>query len=124
MNKKNKSLLKKLIKKSMINSWKVDSPKLSDNEFADVIKNTSRTFVRHTSWRQLRLIALEKYGNKCCKCGRVGSPKYPMNVDHIKPRKYYPELAMDIDNLQPLCGRCNKEKGNNNSIDYRKKVII
>ena len=35
-----------------------------------------------------------------------------MNVDHIRPRKTHPELALAFENLQVLCGLCNKGKGN------------
>ena len=38
--------------------------------------------------------------------------KTPCNIDHIKPRKFFPELALDILNLQLLCAKCNKRKGN------------
>lgn len=34
-----------------------------------------------------------------------------LNVDHIKPLSQYPELALDIKNLQILCSKCNKQKG-------------
>ena len=119
-----KKSIDKLLKRAMINSWRIDREPLSNNEYAELIVNTSRKFIVNKSWKQLRLEAIKKYGNKCCKCGRVGSRRYPINIDHIKPRKYYPELAMDINNLQPLCGRCNREKGNNNSIDYRSPCIV
>lgn len=119
----NKSI-NKLLKRAMINSWRIDRERLSDNEYAALIPKTSRKFMVNKSWKQLRVEAIEKYGNKCCKCGRVGSKRYPINIDHIKPRKYYPELAMDINNLQPLCGRCNREKGNNHCIDYRSPCIV
>jgi hypothetical protein len=76
------------------------------------IKVTSIDFIRSPQWRELRQRAIAKYGSTCVKCGRVGSKRYPINIDHIKPRKYYPELALDINNLQPLCGGCNKRKGN------------
>lgn len=42
-----------------------------------------------------------------------------MNVDHIKPRKLFPELALDPDNLQVLCHECNHGKGNWDMTDFR-----
>jgi 5-methylcytosine-specific restriction endonuclease McrA len=35
-----------------------------------------------------------------------------MHVDHIKPRRKYPHLALVFDNLQVLCHDCNHGKGN------------
>lgn len=46
-----------------------------------------------------------------------------IQVDHIKPRSKYPELSLDIDNLQILCKACNKEKLNYHSTDYRQEAI-
>jgi ATP-dependent Lon protease len=44
-------------------------------------------------------------------CGDTPENGAVMNVDHIKPRKRYPELALDIRWLQILCGACNHGKG-------------
>ena len=41
------------------------------------------------------------------RCGN----KNQLEVDHVKPRKNYPELELDIDNLQILCRDCNLRKG-------------
>tara|TARA_Y100000593_G_scaffold4007_1_gene7824 strand:- start:784 stop:1212 length:429 start_codon:yes stop_codon:yes gene_type:complete len=34
------------------------------------------------------------------------------NLEHVLPRKYYPQLAFDIDNIVVACNRCNKKKCN------------
>ena len=44
-----------------------------------------------------------------------------MNVDHIKPRKLFPNLALDSSNLQVLCEVCNHGKGNWDMTDWRKE---
>jgi 5-methylcytosine-specific restriction endonuclease McrA len=46
-----------------------------------------------------------------------------MNVDHIKPRKQFPWLALDIDNCQILCQACNHGKGNWSQTDWRPDEI-
>lgn len=46
-----------------------------------------------------------------------------MNVDHIKPRKTHPWLALAASNLQVLCHRCNHGKGNHNTTDFRRLPV-
>lgn len=104
--------IKRLEKKSRRNSLKLKMSVMSDNEIASRIKKSSSGFLRSKEWKELRLKALELYGLACFQCGRENSKMFPINVDHIKPRKFFPELALDITNLQPLCGPCNKKKGN------------
>lgn len=56
------------------------------------------------------------------KCGFIpAGKKNGANVDHIKPRKTHPWLALVFDNLQVLCSRCNKLKANNHCTDYRSR---
>ena len=109
---KNKQLIAKLKTKAMKISFKIKYQNIGLLEVIESVKVTSTDFIRSPEWRELRKKAIAKYGSTCVMCGKVGSKKYPINIDHIKPRKYYPELAMDINNLQPLCGGCNKRKGN------------
>jgi 5-methylcytosine-specific restriction endonuclease McrA len=104
--------IKRLEKKSRRNSLKLKMSVMSDNEIASKIKKSSSGFLRSKEWKELRLKALELYGLTCFKCGMENSKMFPINVDHIKPRKFFPELSLDIKNLQPLCGPCNKKKGN------------
>ncbi len=90
------------------------------------IKSTSTAvasddFLNSFEWRKLRLVALKKYGRKCLCCGATPETGAVMNVDHIKPRKFYPELALDINNLQVLCHECNHGKGNWDETDWRAK---
>ena len=47
----------------------------------------------------------------CTYCGKSGS-KVRWNLEHILPRKYYPHLAFDLDNIVLACSDCNKEKCN------------
>jgi 5-methylcytosine-specific restriction endonuclease McrA len=68
--------------------------------------------------------ALKKYGAKCMCCGATPATGSIMNVDHIKPRKIFPELALDIDNLQILCHECNHGKGNWDMTDWRPNNVV
>ncbi len=77
-------------------------------------------FLSSFAWRKLRLQALLKYGRRCMCCGATPEAGAVMNVDHIKPRKLWPSLALDINNLQVLCADCNHGKGNWSQRDFRR----
>lgn len=81
---------------------------------------SSDAFLSSYEWRKLRMEALKKYGPKCMCCGATPQTGAVMNVDHIKPRKLWPSLALDIGNLQILCHECNHGKGNWDQTDWRK----
>ena len=92
--------------------------KLSNNQIAIVFKAQSKHFLSSKEWRDLRQQALKKYGENCKHCGSDKN----INIDHVLPRKFYPELALEITNLQPLCALCNKKKGNNVKITINTHV--
>lgn len=79
----------------------------------------SPDFLSSYSWRALRMHALKTYGAVCMCCGDNPKNGAVMNVDHIKPRKTHPELALRLDNLQILCHACNHGKGNWDDTDWR-----
>lgn len=87
------------------------------NEIASMIKKEP-DFMKSEEWFVLKAKTIAKYGCVCMKCKKTIKSWMQINVDHIKPRKYYPHLQNDPDNLQILCGNCNKEKGNGDT-DYR-----
>ena len=76
------------------------------------------SFYESEEWKSLRRKVFHEYP---AYCGRCGSKKQ-LEVDHIKPRSKYPELALDFDNLQILCSTCNLKKGVQESPewDFRK----
>lgn len=76
-------------------------------------------FLQSFEWRKLRMQALKKHGSRCQCCGATPADGKRMNVDHIKPRKFFPELALELDNLQILCEDCNHGKGNWDQTDWR-----
>jgi 5-methylcytosine-specific restriction endonuclease McrA len=65
------------------------------------------------------MLALKKHGARCQCCGASPATGAVINVDHIKPRKLFPELALDVENLQILCSECNHGKGNWDMTDWR-----
>lgn len=84
---------------------------------------TGKDFLWSYAWRQLRMQALRKYGARCQCCGASPQTGAVMNVDHIKPRKLFPHLALDLDNLQVLCHECNHGKGNWDQTDWRPEEV-
>jgi hypothetical protein len=79
----------------------------------------SKDFLLSKAWLRLRLSVLKQYGNKCQSCGQGPDDGIKLNVDHIKPRRIFPELALDPTNLQVLCSQCNEGKGNWDMTDFR-----
>ncbi len=67
----------------------------------------------------LRSIVFNESGGRCAKCG-ITKRDRPLDVDHIKPRSKKGKTVYE--NLQILCSKCNREKGNKEEIDYRKDL--
>jgi len=80
-------------------------------------------FLSSFEWRRARYIALKASDGKCQLCGRSKHDDIILNVDHIKPRKTHPELALTQSNFQTLCHDCNHGKGNIDDTDWRKPPI-
>lgn len=83
------------------------------------IDPNSPDFLFSYEWRTVRMVALKKYGARCQCCGASPADGVVMNVDHIKPRRLFPALALDVENLQILCDACNHGKGNWDQTDWR-----
>lgn len=99
---------------------KTIAEEIRKHKYAKYAKNS---FLFSYEWRKLRMQALKKYGAKCQCCGATPETGAVMNVDHIKPRKTNPELALDINNLQVLCHECNHGKGNWDTTDWRTTTV-
>lgn len=87
----------------------------------EVDSRSTNDFLKTYEWRQLRMVAIKKYGARCQCCGATANDGVKICVDHIKPRKLFPELALSIHNLQILCEPCNHGKGNWDMTDWRPK---
>lgn len=85
-------------------------------------KSTRHIFYNSGEWRRLRLEAIERDNNECQWCkleGKVTTDN--LEVDHIKELEFYPELAMDLDNLRTLCKDCHNKR--HKRFNYKKKKI-
>jgi 5-methylcytosine-specific restriction endonuclease McrA len=79
----------------------------------------AESFYESKAWLELRYFMLSQYGKICMLCGAGGTPRNPIQVDHIKPRSKYPELELVRSNLQVLCKACNHGKSNTDQTDFR-----
>lgn len=77
-------------------------------------KIPDENFYRSRPWQDLRYRVLAVY-RKCLLCGT----RNELQVDHIKPRSKYPELALTFENMQVLCRDCNMGKSNRAEHDFR-----
>lgn len=84
-----------------------------------LIQRTSEEFLSSFAWRRLRMEVLKEQGRRCKCCGATPDDGVRMHVDHIKPRKLFPELSLEKSNLQVLCEVCNHGKGNWDQTDWR-----
>lgn len=79
----------------------------------------SDAFLSSYEWRVIRMQVLKRDGARCACCGATPADGRVMNVDHIKPRRDFPSLALDMSNLQVLCDVCNHGKSNWDQTDWR-----
>jgi 5-methylcytosine-specific restriction endonuclease McrA len=77
-------------------------------------------FYMTRGWRRARYMALKRYGRQCACCRRTPNQhSVALHVDHIVPRSWNPQLALNISNLQVLCEDCNLGKGASDKITWR-----
>lgn len=82
-------------------------------------KRSIPAFYASYEWRKLRYQVIKDQGQRCKLCGRTPADGITINVDHIRPLKHNPELALEITNLQVLCHECNHGKANWDDTDWR-----
>jgi 5-methylcytosine-specific restriction endonuclease McrA len=111
----------KRIPKATVSKNRVTSDK-STLIKVDGIDVTTNDFLSTYQWRRTRMVALKKYGARCQCCGAGPATGAVIHVDHIKPRKLFPHLALDVNNLQVLCHECNHGKGNWDMTDWRNQI--
>lgn len=87
----------------------------------DLPHEATDAFLEGYEWRRLRMEVLKEQGARCQCCGATPKDGVRMHVDHIKPRRKFPELALEKSNLQVLCEVCNHGKGNWDQTDWRKE---
>ena len=72
-------------------------------------------FYGTVAWQKARSVAQKRWKAANLPCGVCGArlrwgEKKAVIVDHIKPRRKFPQLAYEQSNLQCVCHTCNTKK--------------
>lgn len=67
-------------------------------------------FYNTRAWGELRERKRKKEHYECERCRAHGKYKQGTDVHHKKYLRLYPELALDINNLECLCDECHYEE--------------
>lgn len=97
-------------------------PPITEKQKKVLSQKKNDDFYSSRAWLELRYKILQKYKATCMCCGATRADGTQIHVDHIKPRFKYPELALDINNLQVLCAECNRGKSYKDDTDWRTDV--
>ena len=73
-------------------------------------KGDTSAFYNTNEWGQLRERKRKLEHNECERCREKGIHKRGVNVHHKKYLRRYPELALNINNLECLCDECHYEE--------------
>lgn len=79
------------------------------HKFYDSTKRDKQAaeFYKSTAWKKVRAQAMARAHYLCQDCLKRGVINKAEMVHHIKPLREFPELALDINNLKPLCYKCH-----------------
>lgn len=85
-------------------------------------KESRALFYNSMEWREKRQEIINRDNHECQWCKEDGKVTTicdsNLEVDHIKELEYYPELALDNDNLRTLCKDCHNKR--HNRMNYRR----
>lgn len=66
-------------------------------------------FYHKPAWRKIRLVALQRDNYLCQECLRKKKITPATEVHHIRPLEDYPELGLELSNLESICWACHEE---------------
>lgn len=83
-----------------------------------------RGFYQGRAWRGARLLALQRDHYLCQACLKKGRITKATEVHHLRPLEEYPELGLELTNLQSLCWQCHEEtKVRGSTTSYAARII-
>lgn len=65
-------------------------------------------FYKTGVWKRIRIQALNRDHWLCQECLRQGRFRQAREVHHKKPLEDFPELGLDLNNLESLCHDCHE----------------
>lgn len=94
--------------KRKISEWHKSHPKLGESNpsWRGGVTSLNRIIRRSAALRSWRKKVLNRDDFTCQVCDNKGGK---LQVDHIKPFAYFPELRFDVENGRTLCVECHKK---------------
>lgn len=105
-----KNVKGKIVKKRYKNKKETQAKRIP-TVVGEEYRKISNQFLSSNEWFKVRYLAIKRDKGKCCVCGVSAKDGAIIQVDHIKSRYLYPELSLDLNNLQTICKECNMGKG-------------
>lgn len=78
--------------------------------------NNLHEFYTSSLWRRKQAQILKESHHECERCKKKGFVVRARTVHHRKYLRRYPELALDDNNLEPICEKCHYDE------HHRKKL--
>ena len=66
-------------------------------------KKLPDNFYNSKEWALARIKVLKRDNYKCVHCGKLAN-----HIDHLNSAYYFPELALNMENLISSCEKCHK----------------
>ena len=84
-------------------------------------KTNNNAFYKSKEWRTLRLEALQRDSYLCQECKKRGIVTPADTVHHIKPLRVDDSRALQLSNLETVCGSCHNRLHRERSQTLKKK---
>lgn len=90
------------------------------NVLPSITREQATEFYESREWKTVRYKAIRRAKGVCETCGAAPGNGIYLNIDHIKPLRFFWSLRLDLENLQCLCSDCNTGKGNWDQTNWRR----